>query len=102
MLGAKRHDQLLIRLLLARLVEDTHVGLASIEGLAGLAQAAREPVVDESEFEDAFEGFEDGHLALGRCGVGADFDFFGGGDDGGGGLFSVRLVEEGGVVSWGG
>ena len=72
------------------------MGLASIEGLAGLAQAAREPVVDESEFEDAFEGFEDGHLALGRCGVGADFDFFGGGDDGGGGLFSVRLVEGGG------
>lgn len=67
--------------------------LTSIERLARLPEPAREPVVDECEFEHAFEGFEDGHLAAaaagGGGGIGGDGGFVGGG--GGGGLFSVRL-----------
>lgn len=89
-LGAKRNNQLLVGLLLARLVEDAHVGLATVERLAGLAETAGEPVVDERELEDALERLEHAHLAL-ACGcIGADLDL-GGGLDGGCGLFSVRL-----------
>lgn len=74
MLRTQRHHQLLIRLLLAPLIQHAHVRLTAIERLAGLAQAAREPVVDEGEFQDAFEGFEDGHLAGAGAGCGIGFD----------------------------
>lgn len=48
--------------------------------------------MDEGELEDAFEGFEDRHLAgaAGTFVVGGDAGLFRLGD-GGGGLFSVRL-----------
>jgi len=48
-LAAQSDDELLVRLLLARLVEHAHVRLATVEGLGGFAETARESVVDESE-----------------------------------------------------
>jgi hypothetical protein len=63
-LRAKCHNQLLVCLLFASLVEDAHVCLATIEGLAGFAESTGETVVDESNFEDTLQGIEDGHLAL--------------------------------------
>jgi hypothetical protein len=90
-LAAERYNELLVRLLFARLVEDAHVCLATIEGLAGLAQTARKTVVDERELEDALERLEDAHLALAGGGIGADLDLLGGGD--GNVVFSVRLRE---------
>ena len=60
MLPAQRHHKLLIGLLLARLVQHAHVRLAPVERLGGFAEPAREAVVDEGEFEGAFEGFEGG------------------------------------------
>ena len=89
-LAAQRHDELLVRFLLARLVEHAHVRLAAVERLAGLAQAARQSVVDQRNLQHALERVQDGHLALAGGGIGADFDFVGG-RDGGGWLFSVRL-----------
>lgn len=94
MLGAERHNELLVGLLLAALVQDTHMGLATVEGLGGLAETTGKTVVDERDAEDALERVEDAHLA--GAGVGADFDFIGGGDGGVGlGLFSVRLFSLG-------
>jgi hypothetical protein len=89
-LAAQGDDQLLVRLLLARLVEHAHVGLAAVEGLAGLAEAAGEPVVDQRDLEHALERVQDGHAA--RRLVGRDLDVLGRADllDVGG-LFSVRL-----------
>jgi hypothetical protein len=92
-LGAQGNDELLVCLLLARLVEDAHVGLATVEGLGGLAQTAGESVVDESELEDTFEGLEHAHLALtGGC-IGRDLDLGGRADLGLGIVFSVRLLK---------
>jgi hypothetical protein len=91
-LAAERDDELLVRLLLARLVEDAHVSLAAIERLAGLAQTARKTVVDERELEDALERLEDAHLALAGRGIGADLDLLGGGDGNVVVVFSVRLA----------
>lgn len=51
---AQRDDQLLVRLLLARLVEHAHVRLASVERLGRLAQTAGETVVDQGDAEDTF------------------------------------------------
>ena len=92
-LAAQRHDQLLVGLLLARLVQHAHVSLAAVQGLGGLAQAAREPVVDQGDLEDALEGVQDGHAAgLGIAAVGCDLDLVRGLDLFlVGGLFSVRL-----------
>jgi len=115
MLATQRNHQLLIRLLLAPLVQHTHMRLAAIERLAGFAQPPRQPVVDEGELEHAFEGVENAHLRTPASGGGGggDFDFGGGsGGGGGGGLFSVRLgrgllagdLELGwrvGMVGWG-
>ena len=90
MLGAERNNELLVSVLLAALVQDTHVGLATVERLGGLTQTTGKTVVDERDAEDALERVEDAHLA--GAGVGADFDLIGGGDGGVGlGLFSVRL-----------
>ena len=100
MLRTQRHHQLLIRFLLAAFVQDAHVCLTSVERFASLAQSACESVVDKGEFENAFEGFEHGHLAAasrGSGGIGLAGGFLGG--NGRGGLFSVRLWE-GGSVRW--
>jgi hypothetical protein len=92
-LGAQGNDELLVRLLLARLVEDAHVGLATVEGLRGLAQTAGESVVDESELKHTLEGLEHAHLALtGGC-IGRDLDLGGRADLGLGIVFSVRLLK---------
>ena len=93
MLRAKRNNKLLVRLLLARLVQDTHVRLATVERLGRLAQTAGQAVVDQSDLENTLEGVQYGHAAA--SGVGVDFDFVGvGGDllaDFLGWLFYIRL-----------
>ena len=95
MLLAQRHHQLLIRLLLARLVQHAHVRLTPIQGLGSLPQPTRQTIMDKREFEDTLEGFKDGHLTLGGGSIGGDFDLVGRSDGGGRGrLFSVRLREE--------
>lgn len=66
-LVAQGDDELLVSLLLAGLVEDTHVCLATVEGLGGLTQTAGEAVVHEGELQDSLEGVQNGHLALGGC-----------------------------------
>lgn len=86
-LGAESNDQLLVCLLLARLVQDTHVSLASIEGLGSLTETTGKTVVHEGELQDTLESVQNGHLTLG--GIGGDFDFFRG--LGGVVLFYVRL-----------
>lgn len=55
MLRAQGDDEFLVGLLLASLVEDTHVCLATIESLGCFAQAAGETIVDEGEFEDTYK-----------------------------------------------
>lgn len=91
-LRAKRNNQLLVSLLLAALVEHTHVSLATVKGLSSLAETTGKTVVDQRDAEDALESVEDGHLA-GGAGISADLDLVGG--DGGVrlGLFSVRLFS---------
>lgn len=92
MLRAKRHNQLLVRLLLAALVEHTHVRLATVQRLGRLAESARKPVVDQRDAQNALQCVQHGHLARGVAAVSADLDLVGGGDGGVGlGLFSVRL-----------
>lgn len=54
-LRAQSDDELLVGLLLASLVQDTHVCLATIEGFGCLAQASGETIVDEGEFEDTYK-----------------------------------------------
>jgi hypothetical protein len=89
-LAAKGNDELLVGLLLASLVEDAHVCLATIESLGSLTETAGESVVDQRDLEDTLEGIEDGH-GTGLSGlIGANFDLLGGGD-GAGGLFYIRL-----------
>lgn len=102
MLGAERNNELLVRLLLAGLVQDAHVRLATVEGLGRLAETAGKAVVDERELKDALERLEDGHLALSGGGIGGNLDLLLGGDDGLV-VFSVRLCGRlvgaaGGVV----
>ena len=84
-LGAESNDELLVRLLLAGLVEDAHMGLAAVEGLGGLTETAGEAVVHEGQLEDTLEGVEDRHLALGGLGRNLDLGDFNGV------LFYVRL-----------
>ncbi len=94
MLPAQRHHQLLVRLLLASLVQHAHVCLSPIQRLARFPQPACQAVVNQGEFEDAFKGFEDGHLRGAGRGTWGDFDFIGAfGRGWGRGLFSVRLFE---------
>ena len=98
-LRAKRNNKLLVRLLLAALVEYAHVSLAAVERLGRLAKTTSETVVDERDAEHALQRIQDGHLAA-RAGFGGDFDFIGSGDRGVGGcLFSVRLICPM-LVSW--
>ena len=94
MLSTQRDDQLLVGLLLARLVQHAHVGLAPVESLTRFAEATGEAVVDEGDLEDSLQGVEDGHAAGLAGAVGGDLDLVGRGDlliGSGGGLFSVRL-----------
>jgi hypothetical protein len=86
-LGAEGDDELLVSLLLALLVEDTHVSLAAVEGLGGLTETAGETVVHEGELQNTLEGVQNGHLALG--GIGGGLNLLG--DLGGVVLFYVRL-----------
>jgi hypothetical protein len=69
-LRAERNNELLVRLLLACLVQDTHVCLTTVEGLGSLAETAGKTVMDESELENALERLKDGHLALAAGGIG--------------------------------
>jgi hypothetical protein len=89
-LGAQGNDELLVRLLLASLVQDAHVGLSSVKGLGCFAETAGETVVDEGELQDSLEGVEDGHLSLG--GLCRDFDLLG--SLGSVVLFYVRLQSK--------
>lgn len=52
-LGAQGNDEFLVCFLFAGLVEDAHVGLAAVEGLAGFAEATCETVVDQGDLEDS-------------------------------------------------
>jgi hypothetical protein len=91
-LGAESNNELLVRLLLASLVQDAHVRLATVEGLGSLTETAGKTVVDESELENTLEGLKDGHLALSGRGIGGNLnllDLLGG--DYGMVVFSVRL-----------
>lgn len=87
-LGAESDDKLLVSLLLAALVQDTHVGLAAVEGLGGLTETTGKTVVDQGDAQNTLKGVQDGHLAA--AGIGRNLDLLSGGD-GGCGLFSVRL-----------
>lgn len=89
-LGAESDNELLVSLLLAALVEDTHVGLAAVEGLGGLTETTGKTVVDQGDAQNTLEGVQDGHLAA--AGIGRNLDLLSGGD-GGCGLFSVRLED---------
>lgn len=89
-LGAQGNNKLLVGLLLASLVEDTHVSLAAVEGLGSLAQTAGKTIVDQGDAEDTLQSVENGHLA--GASVSGNLDLIGGGNGGVGlGLFSVRL-----------
>jgi hypothetical protein len=89
-LRAERDDELLIGLLLAALVENTHVGLTAVEGLSGLAETTGKTVMDQGNAEDALESIEDRHLAAGAR-LGRNLDLLSGDGGVGLGLFSVRL-----------
>lgn len=88
MLVAESDDKLLVGLLLAVLVQDTHVSLSAIEGLGSLTETAGKTVVHERQLQDTLEGIENGHLALG--GIAGNLDNIG---DLGGVLFYVRLLR---------
>lgn len=49
MLLAKGNDKLLVGLLLAVLVENAHVRLATVEGLGSLTETASEAIMNEGE-----------------------------------------------------
>lgn len=88
MLGAQSSDELLVGILLAVLVEDTHVGLTTVESLGGLTETAGKTVVHESQLQDTLEGILNGHLTLG--GIAGHFDLL---DDLGSVVFYVRLLS---------
>jgi hypothetical protein len=76
-LGAKSLDKLLVGILIAVLVENAHVGLATVESLGGLAETTSKTVVDEGVTKNAFQGILDRHLALGGS-IGGNLDLLGG------------------------
>jgi hypothetical protein len=99
MLSAQRHHELLIGLLLTRLVENTHVGLATIESFAGFSEATRESVMDQGRLQHAFQSFQNAHLPFAGGGVGCHGGFVTAASGGGsGGLFSVRLWDGRGLL----
>jgi hypothetical protein len=50
---AKGDNEFLVCFFFAAFVQDTHVCLAAVKGLASFSQATGETVMDEGEFEDA-------------------------------------------------
>lgn len=54
-LVAKSDDQLLVGLLLAVLVQDTHVSLATVEGLGSLTETAGKTIVHKGELQNTLE-----------------------------------------------
>jgi hypothetical protein len=86
---AKSDNKLLVGLLLAVLVQDTHVCLSAIEGLGSLTETTGKTVVHERELQDTLESVENGHLALG--GIAGNLNNIG---DLGGVVFYVRLSRE--------
>jgi hypothetical protein len=88
-LAAESDDKLLVSLLLASLVEDAHVCLATVKSLGGLTETAGKTIVDEGDLEHALERVEDRHAAAGV--VGRHLDLLGRLDLLLGNLFSVRL-----------
>lgn len=89
-LGAQSDNELLVSLLLATLVEDTHVSLTAVESLGGLTETTGKTIVDEGDAQDTLQSIEDGHLA--GASVSGNLDLIGGNGGVGLGLFSVRLV----------
>jgi hypothetical protein len=77
-LGTESLNKLLVWLLLAVLVQDTHVGLATVEGLGGLTETTGKTIVDEGVLENTLEGVLDRHLAFAGGGIGGNFNFLGG------------------------
>ena len=63
-LGAESDDELLVSLLLAGLVEDTHVCLATVESLGCLTETTGKTIVHQGKLEDTLKGIKDGHLSL--------------------------------------
>lgn len=72
MLRAESLNKLLVRILVAVLVENGHVGLAAVEGLGSLTETAGKTVVNERVAENTLQGILNGHLTLG--GIGGDLD----------------------------
>ena len=54
-LGAESDDELLVWLLLTSLVENTHVCLASVEGLGCLSETTGKTIVHKGELENGLE-----------------------------------------------
>jgi hypothetical protein len=50
---AKGDNEFLVCFFLAAFVQDTHMCLATVKGLASFPQATRETIMDKGEFEDA-------------------------------------------------
>lgn len=91
-LGAQGDNKLLVGLLLATLVEDTHVSLTAVESLGSLTQTTGKTVVDQGDAEDTLQSVEDGHLA--GASIRGNLDLIGSGNGGVGlSLFSVRLLN---------
>jgi len=76
-LGAQGLNELLVGILVAALVQDAHVCLATVEGLGGLTETTGESIVDEGVAENTLESVFDRHLARGGR-VGGDLDLLGG------------------------
>ncbi|KAI9166760.1 ribosomal protein S22, S8 family [Paramyrothecium foliicola] len=89
-LGAEGDDQLLVGLLLALLVQDAHVCLATVERLGGFTETTGKAVVHESQLQNTLQGIENGHLSLGS--LGGNLNLIGG-DLGGVVLFYQRAAE---------
>ena len=88
-LVAESDDELLVGLLLAVLVQDTHVSLATVKSLGSLTETTGKTVVHERELQDTLESVENGHLAL--RGLAGNLNNIG---DLGGVVFYVRLHRE--------
>ena len=89
MLVAESDNKLLVGLLLAVLVQDTHVSLATVKSLGSLTETTGKTVVHERELQDTLESVENGHLAL--RGLAGNLNNIG---DLGGVVFYVRLHRE--------
>jgi len=69
-------DEFLVRIFVTGLVEDTHVSLATVEGLGSLAKTTGETVVDEGMAENTLQSVFDSHLAF-ASGIGGNFNLLG-------------------------